>query len=375
MHVSVPWDSGAIEVLDASRPEEVRLAVTADSNCDFQQWFHFRLAGLRHRDCRVTLVNAGACSYAMGWEGYRVVASHDGEDWFRIPAHFDGTTLGFAVRSPHDALTVAYFAPYPRERHRAHVARCQVSPRARLDVIGRSVDGDDIDMLTIGEAAPGRRVCWLVARQHPGETQGAWWMEGLLDRLLDEEDALARRILGQAVLHVVPCMNPDGVRRGNLRANAAGVNLNAAWPDPSPETSPEVRAVSERMGETGVDFLLDVHGDEGHPYVYFIRGDRLPGLDKRQLATRATFDATLAAACPDHSTEFEFERLHSKSVQPYLCSSWTAMRFGCLAMTLEMPFKDNVKVADPRNGWSPAHCRRLGRATLDALEAVLDDLR
>ncbi len=375
MHITVPSDSGAIEVVDASDPRDLRLAIPADSNCDFRRWFHFRMAGVRDRDCRITFVNAGACSYLGGWEDYRVVASHDGEDRFRIPARYDGTVLSLEFRSPFDALTMAYFAPYPRERHRAFAARCQVSPRARLEVVGRSVDGDHIDMLTIGEPAPGRRICWLIARQHPGEAQGAWWMEGLLERLLDTDDALARRVLERAVLHVVPCMNPDGVRRSNLRANAAGINLNAEWEHPSPDTSPEVHAVRARMLETGVDFLLDVHGDEGHPYVYIIRGDRLPNLDKRQLATRATFDAALAAACPDHSTEFEFERRHSKTVQTYLCSSWAAAHFGCLAMTLEMPFKDNIKTPDPHNGWSPAHCRRLGAATLNGLDAVLDDLR
>jgi hypothetical protein len=44
-------------------------------------------------------------------------------------------------------------------------------------------------------------------------------------------------------------------------------------------------------------------------------------------------------------------------------------------MTLEMPFKDNANAPDPRYGWSPDRCRRLGAAGLDALWAVVADLR
>src|SRR3546814_2121331 len=57
-------------------------------------------------------------------------------------------------------------------------------------------------------------------------------------------------------------MNPDGSFRGHLRTNAAGVNLNREWHAPSLERSPEVHHVLERMKRTGVDFAMDVHGDE-----------------------------------------------------------------------------------------------------------------
>ncbi len=49
--------------------------------------------------------------------------------------------------------------------------------------------------------------------------------------------------------------------------------------------------------------------------------------------------------------------------------------FGCVSLTLEMPFKDNADAPDEVFGWSPARCRLLGRASLDALYRVIDDLR
>ena len=52
-----------------------------------------------------------------------------------------------------------------------------------------------------------------------------------------------------------------------------------------------------------------------------------------------------------------------------------ANEFGCLAMTLEMPFKDNDDVPDAINGWSPGRSRALGRDCLAALAEVVGELR
>ena len=40
-----------------------------------------------------------------------------------------------------------------------------------------------------------------------------------------------------------------------------------------------------------------------------------------------------------------------------------------------MPFKDTADTPDQRAGWSPARCRKLGEANLDAILAVVETLR
>ena len=52
-----------------------------------------------------------------------------------------------------------------------------------------------------------------------------------------------------------------------------------------------------------------------------------------------------------------------------------ANRFGCLAMTLEMPFKDCDDNPDPRAGWSPGRSKALARDCLAALLEVVERLR
>ena len=62
---------------------------------------------------------------------------------------------------------------------------------------------------------------WIIARQHPGETMAEWFVEGMLERLIDGNDPIARALLDTAVLHVVPNMNPDGSVRGSSTSSRA----------------------------------------------------------------------------------------------------------------------------------------------------------
>jgi murein tripeptide amidase MpaA len=52
-----------------------------------------------------------------------------------------------------------------------------------------------------------------------------------------------------------------------------------------------------------------------------------------------------------------------------------AERFGCVSMTLEMPFKDNADLPDEVYGWSPQRSKYLAHACLDALHALLPELK
>ena len=231
-----------------------------DAGGEFFQWFYFSVRGAAGKDCVLRIENAGGVTYPDGWRDYRAVASEDGETWPRVATEYDGKVLTIRHRPVGDEVRFAYFAPYPMERHAELIERMATSSFVTARRLGQTLEGAPLDLLEIGGARA--RTCWIIGRQHPGETMAEWWMEGFLERLLDPADPLARALLEKARFFVVPNMNPDGSRRGHLRTNAAGINLNRAWAAPSMEESPEVFLVSAEMARTGVDFCLDVHGDE-----------------------------------------------------------------------------------------------------------------
>ena len=373
--ISAAFDGGNIETVRLDSLDNLEVNIRKDHQSDFFQWFYFRLSGARNQPCTIRILNAHASAYPGGWKNYRAVASVDREQWIRIDTTYDGQALTLRLTPTADAVYLAYFAPYSMERHADLVARCLRSPRARLEVLGATLDGQDIDCLTVTGARTTEKTAWVIGRQHPGETMAEWWMEGFLDRLLDPHDPVARRVLEQVTLHIVPNMNPDGSRRGHLRTNAVGTNLNRAWETPSLEASPEVYLVRQRMEQTGVDFCLDVHGDEELPYNFLMGSAGIEGYTDHQRQLFDRFCQALLTASPDFQTEKGYPVPQPGRANLTMCTPWVAKRFGCLSMTLEQPFIDNANLPDETYGWSPQRCRLLGRAHLDALAQVVGQLR
>ena len=238
----------------------------------------------------------------------------------------------------------------------------------------------DMDLLEISAAdAAGspldRLNIWFIARQHPGETMAEYWMEGFLERILDTDDSVSRELLERCNFFIVPNMNPDGSRRGHLRTNAAGMNLNREWNAPSMEKSPEVFLVRRAMQDAGVDFHMDVHGDEALPYNFIAGFEGVPSVTEAQLALLDSYMAKLDALSAEFQTLHGYPKDAPSSADMRKCTDYVAENFAALAMTLEMPFKDNADQPEPIHGWSPARCRLLAKSCIDALHAIIGELR
>lgn len=379
--ISSQFDSGNIQFLShdpivEGAPESVhtiRLRIRPDSNAEFLQWFHFRVSNAQGVPLRLIIDNAGECSYADGWNGYQCAASYDRKAWLRVPnTRYDGKQLIIEFTPQREQVWLAYFEPYSHERHQDLVARCNTAPGVQVRRFGGSVQGRDLDLVRVGEPEFSKRRVWVVARQHPGESMAEWCAEGLLDRLLDATDPTAREILQRAVVYVVPNLNPDGAALGNLRANAAGANLNREWMNPTLDRSPEIWHVQQAMRDTGVDLFLDLHGDETLPYVFIDGSHMVPGYGERNLALQAAFLEGLKLASPDFQTEHGYADNRFDDELLTLGSKWTAHTFKCVALTLEMPFKDNANAPDRRTGWNGARSQRMGAALL---QPILTHLR
>ena len=368
--ISAAVDGGNIRVV-AQDGDRFDLEIARDHLSDFYQWFHFRLTGAAGRSVELRMVNAGGSAYPFGWPGYRARWSADRRDWRLAETDYAEGVLTIRHACASDALWFAYFAPYSMERHQDLVARTALAPGVSYRSLGLTLDGQEMDCLTIGAGA---KQVWLFARQHPGETMAEWWMEGALDRLTDPADPVARVLRREATFHVVPNMNPDGSRRGHLRTNAAGVNLNREWHGPTPGRSPEVKAVLARMDETGVDFAIDVHGDEAIPHVFLAGFEGIPRWTERQGALFRRFRETLARRSPDFQVEHGYPVAGAGAANLTMATNQLAERFGAVTMTLEMPFKDNDALPDAEFGWSPARSAAMGADCLGALHEMIGEL-
>ena len=374
--INAAFDGGNIEVLGITGAS-ARLAIRKDRHSDFYQWFYFRVSGMAGHAVELKITGLAQSAYPQGWVDYQACVSEDRQDWRRTASHYDsaedGGTLTIGYQAASDMAWFAYFAPYSMERHHDLVARIATRPGVAYRCLGLSLEGQPIDCLELGE---GPFQVWLFGRQHPGETMTEWWMEGALDRLTDVHDPVARRLRAQCRFHIVPNCNPDGSCRGHLRTNAAGANLNREWAAPSAERSPEVLAIRNAMDETGVHFAIDVHGDESIPAAFIAGFEGIPSWTDAQGAAYERYRAILERRTPDFQTALGYPKAPAGRANLTMATNQLAERFGpshgCVAMTLEMPFKDNRDQPDPVYGWSPQRSALLGRECLAALAEWLD---
>jgi len=384
-HITGDISTGSIEVLDASDPGNIRLALKADPATPWVGWFHYRVSGVQGVPLRMVFTNAlrsgderlaGREDYDDEWTRTGAVASYDLETWFRVPYQKQGDGSVVIEHTPEfGTCTYAKWAPYTPEQELRYFAGLQTRADYSVETLGLSPQGRAIDMLTFGEPGEGKRNCWIIARQHPSETMSGYLLEGFLDRLSDPEDAVARALLSKSVIRIVPNMNPDGVALGHSRGNGLGVNLNREWVTPSAENSPEVLCVRDRMEAEGVDFCLDCHGDEELRCVFLGGPLEIPSRSAELTAKFKDFERAWSAVTPEYEMGHPYPGGSPAEADLSMAWNWIGERFNCLSVLLEQPFKDTSWFQDEEQGWSPPRAYRLGDALVAALQTTVDKLR
>ena len=377
MEISADLCGGNINVVYIPSDRVAELALRPDSAAGIKQWFHFKARVERGVPVEYRILNAGEATYHGSWDGYRALASYDLERWFRIPTTFDGRTVVLKHTPDRRIAYYSYFAAYPLARHQALVARAQTSRRARVTAIGRSLEQRPIEVIEIGKVGRPKRKIWIVTRQHPGETQGEWFLEGLIDRLLDERDPLVDALLDRAVFYLAPNVNPDGSAHGNFRTNVAGRDLNREWNAPSAQASPEILCLQSTIEDTGVDLFLDVHGEESAPCAFFLGCEGNPSYSARQRELERRFADDLAGRDRHFWRDYNYGPDDPGKGDLRISNNHVGERYDCLSLTLEMPFKEGG--VHPGHGgalsFSPEVAKHLGRVTLETIADLVDSLR
>ncbi len=365
--ISSNFDNGNIKVIDANDASNIRLEIEPDGAADFFQYFNYRVENAAEKSLVMHIMNAGKASYLPGWDDYRAVASYDGEAWFRVDTRYADGVLTITHTPEQPSIQYAYFAAYPTSRYRSFLETVSRGSVLSRQTIGKTLDDQAIDYFRAGD---GLLQFWIIARQHPGETMGSWWIEGFLPALADKKNAAAKSLLEAATVHIIPCMNLDGARRGHLRTNAAGTDLNRAWRNTTMEKSPEVYLVREKMRETGVDFFLDVHGDEAIPNNFLVSAHGIPSWNDAHQARFDRYSSLLLEGSRDFQTKDGYPLSAPGKANLDIANNYVAETWGCLSMTLEMPFKDADVNPMPEVGWSPERCRSFAREHLDVMAQI-----
>lgn len=233
-------------------------------------WF-FQVQGRRDADVRLVLNNFD--NVWNGKQGSPISAktigfvSADTHHWRPVPGKLlEGNRLEIKIRLDAPTLWVARLPVYRLSELEALKADLAQSPLVEIATVGRTVEGRDLEMIRVGRPDAPHRVL-LRARAHPWEPGGNWVIEGLLRRLV-QDDERSRRWLARYCVYAMPMANKDGVARGLTRFNLQGKDLNRQWDLPAdPQLAPENAALEAwlagmvKQGHTP-ELMLELHNDE-----------------------------------------------------------------------------------------------------------------
>jgi hypothetical protein len=197
-----------------------------------------------------------------------LVVSEDGRQWKSMATEsLPENRIRLHIQMPGPRLYVARVEPYRLSDLGSFLAAIRTNPLVQITGVGKTVQGRELEIVRIGNARAPHRV-FLRARAHPWEAGGNWILEGLVGRLLqDDEDA--GEFLERYCVYVMPMANKDGVALGRTRFNFQGRDLNRNWDKPAdPQLAPENAALEKWLSgliQTGQapQLAIELHNDGG----------------------------------------------------------------------------------------------------------------
>lgn len=284
--------------------------VCEDDNADsglpnsFRRWWHCEVAnlGASGEVLHFRITNAGYSDvilpcWAMSFDGGTSFNAYTRAPGSAVPSVTGGgSTHSFTLLTPPGVtnIRVAKFFPYSVTQKNALLASINGHPSGRVRAIrnlGTSWQGRTLEVVDFTDPAvpdTNKRRIWIHSGIHPAETTSYFVVEGLFDFLLSAHPDAAL-LLSNAIVHVVPMCNPDGVFLGNYRTNSRSSNLEEQWR--SPYNSPEREIIALRteiqrlMGTPSapasnpIEVVLNLHSTHGGGFPYHFRHTANPNFD------------------------------------------------------------------------------------------------
>eukprot|EP00055_Hartaetosiga_balthica_P018248 m.131213 g.131213 ORF g.131213 m.131213 type:complete len:884 (+) comp9476_c1_seq6:34-2685(+) len=287
---------------------------------EMKTWFYFRVSEIPANISRLTFcirnMNKQLRLYKQGLEPvvYRQYSQTSNGMWGRfccdVEADYEDERFSLIFsyeltpkHTPSTLLAFAFCYPFSYDdlQHQLSSWESHFSPERDLrrgdiyfhrEVVCKSVQNRNVDLITISSwdaeqavtraprikplfpvlsptctrpfTFPSRKIFFLSARVHPGETPGSHVCNGTLKFLLDKDDPRAQLLREMFVFKIIPMLNPDGVSIGNYRCDSQGLNLNRFYNNPSFDLHPSIYASKcltlyySHIGR--LQYYIDTHG-------------------------------------------------------------------------------------------------------------------
>uniref|UniRef100_A0A3P8U694 AGBL carboxypeptidase 4 n=1 Tax=Amphiprion percula TaxID=161767 RepID=A0A3P8U694_AMPPE len=262
------FESGNLGRVDYISEFEFDLFIRPDTcNPRFRVWFNFTVENVRETQRVIFNIVNFSKTKSLYRDGMSpVVKSTSRPKWQRLPAknvyyyrcpdHRRNYVMSFAFcfDREDDVYQFAYCYPYTYSRLQHYLASLERRnlPYLQREQLGLSVQQRRLDLLTITNSEREKKLVFLTARVHPGESPASFVCQGVIDFLVSQHP-VAQILRDHVIFKIVPMLNPDGVYLGNYRCSLMGFDLNRHWQDPSPWAHPTLHAVKQLIVQMNQD--------------------------------------------------------------------------------------------------------------------------
>ncbi|MEN8192438.1 MAG: M14-type cytosolic carboxypeptidase, partial [Bacteroidota bacterium] len=194
------------------------------------RWFYFRITGVKDRYIKVTITNSDV---------NRPMYSYDNVEFIRFTESEAPVENVFQKTFEEDTVYVAYYTPYTFSYLQERLSEWSASEYVTLDTLGFTEKNLPLqEMILTDPSYPDdeKLRVWIHARTHPGETPSSWHFDGIMQKLL-EDDEVIDYYRKNIIFYLYPFNNPDGVYYGRSRTNYYGIDQERDWNFPDNETS------------------------------------------------------------------------------------------------------------------------------------------
>ena len=170
-------------------------------------------------------------------ENFKAMFSYgfEGHEWFRLDdAEYryipEDEAMEITVTFPRGPVYIGWCMTYTPYALHKYLSGLPDLPCLEVEYIGRTVEGRDIPMVTIGEPEPGidPATIWTIGGQHAYEVAGGPISEGMINFLISDDPA-ALKARTNMFFKIVPLLDLDGFANKWFRYNKHGIDLNRNW--------------------------------------------------------------------------------------------------------------------------------------------------
>ena len=330
-------------------------------------WFRFRLFGPLDQTVTLDLEHI---------ENPRPFIREDSAPWRRMTSDEapDLETVVVRLLGENRPIELAFFEPLGVDETAATVNQLTEAfpTMVTQEPLGETDDGQPVTLFTITDPTTpleSKRRIWIHSRAHAGEVTSTHTLLGILDRLM-EDSPQGHTLRSQLIVHVVPLLNPDGVRRGHTRWDAVGRDPESQW---CAIASPAAQAIKAKVDalmseDVSISLALNLHSTKGTYADTFFFKHLTPSVSPAfELIQQRYIDALANRSPLFENRNPEGSQLHAcRFIESYFWNSWGE---DVMALTHEGHF--HRRLTD--NAWITGEdYRSLGRSMASALADFYD---